>query len=82
MEEGNGLAAPLWTVLAAPITWNPFPITNPDGSQQLYRTPARNNPYWLLANTGLLDKTDRIIPVVSLTYNPLSWLSVTERTGR
>jgi len=81
LEEGNGLAAPLWTVMAAPITWNPLPTTNPDGSQQLYRTAARNNPYWLLQNTGLADKIDRIIPVVNLTYNPLSWLSVTERLG-
>jgi TonB-linked SusC/RagA family outer membrane protein len=81
LEEGNGLAAPLWTILAAPITWNPFPITNPDGTQQLYRTAARNNAYWLLANTGLLDKIDRILPVVNLTYNPFSWLSITERLG-
>jgi TonB-linked SusC/RagA family outer membrane protein len=79
--EGNNEDAPLWTVLAAPITWNPFPITNPDGTQQLYRTPARNNPYWLLANTGLSDKVDRIVPVFNLNYNPLSWLSITERLG-
>jgi TonB-linked SusC/RagA family outer membrane protein len=81
LEEGNGLASPLWTVLSAPITWNPFPITNPDGTQQLYRTPARNNPYWLLANTGLVEKVDRILPVVNLTYNPLPWLGITERLG-
>jgi outer membrane receptor protein involved in Fe transport len=67
-------------VLSAPVSWNPYPITNPDGTQQLYRA-ARNNPYWLLANTHLLDKTDRLIPVVNLTYTPLSWLSVTERLG-
>ncbi|HTI89446.1 MAG TPA: SusC/RagA family TonB-linked outer membrane protein [Puia sp.] len=81
LEEGNGLAAPLWTVLAAPITWNPFPTINPDGTQRLYRSAARNNPYWLLDNTGLADKVDRLIPVVSLAYNPLSWLSFTERLG-
>jgi len=78
--DGNSLASPLWTVLSAPVSWNPYPITNPDGTQQLYRA-ARNNPYWLLANTHLLDKTDRLIPVVNLTYTPLSWLSVTERLG-
>jgi len=78
--EGNSLASPLWTIYAAPISWNPLPYTNPDGSQQLYRA-ARNNPYWLVNNTGLLDKTDRILPVVNLTYNPLKWLSVTERLG-
>jgi TonB-linked SusC/RagA family outer membrane protein len=81
LEEGNGLGSPLWTVLAAPITWNPFPILNADGTQQLYRTPARNNPYWLLANTGLNDKLDRLLPTVSFVYNPFSWLSLTERVG-
>ena len=81
VEEGNGLASPLWTVLAAPITWNPFPYLNPDGTQQLYRSAARNNPYWLLNNTGLAEKVDRFIPVVNLIYNPLHWLSVTERFG-
>jgi TonB-linked SusC/RagA family outer membrane protein len=78
--DGNSLEAPLWTVLSAPISWNPFPTTNPDGTQKVYRL-ARNNPYWLLDNTGLKDKVDRIIPVVNLSYSPLSWLTITERLG-
>ncbi len=78
--EGNGLSNPLWTIYAAPISWNPLPTTNPDGTQQLYRL-SRNNPYWLLANTGLQDNTDRVLPVVNLTYNPLKWLTITERLG-
>lgn len=78
--EGNSLASPLWTVLSAPISWNPLPSTNPDGTQRLYRA-ARNNPYWLLDNTGLLDKVDRILPVVNFQYSPLSWLTITERLG-
>ncbi|MDB5133535.1 MAG: hypothetical protein JWP37_138 [Mucilaginibacter sp.] len=78
--EGNGLSNPLWTIYAAPISWDPLPTTNPDGSQQLYRL-SRNNPYWLLANTGLQDNTNRILPVVSLAYNPLKWLTITERFG-
>lgn len=78
--EGNSFASPLWTIYSAPISWNPMPYLNPDGSQQLYRL-ARNNPYWLVNNTGLLDKTDRILPVVNLNYAPLTWLSITERLG-
>ncbi|RBL89117.1 SusC/RagA family TonB-linked outer membrane protein [Chitinophaga flava] len=78
--EGNNFVSPLWTVYGAPISWNPFPITNADGSQRLYRT-NRNNPYWILENTGLRDKTYRIIPMVTLSYTPLSWLTVTERVG-
>ncbi|MES1219790.1 MAG: SusC/RagA family TonB-linked outer membrane protein, partial [Bacteroidota bacterium] len=78
--DGNSLEAPLWTVLSAPISWNPFPTTNPDGTQRVYRL-ARNNPYWLLDNTGLQDKVDRILPAFTLSYNPLSWLTITERLG-
>ncbi len=78
--EGNGLSNPLWTIYAAPISWNPLPTTNPDGSQQLYRL-SRNNPYWLVANTGLQDNTDRVIPAVNLIYTPLKWLTITERLG-
>jgi len=78
--EGNGLSNPIWTIYAAPISWNPLPTTNPDGSQQLYRR-SRNNPYWLVANTGLQDNTNRILPVINLVYTPLKWLTVTERFG-
>lgn len=78
--DGNSLESPLWTVLSAPISWNPFPTTNADGTQRVYRL-ARNNPYWLLDNTGLKDKVDRIIPVFNFTYRPLSWLNITERLG-
>ncbi len=78
--DGNSLEAPLWTVLSAPISWNPLPYEHPDGSQQIYRA-ARNNPYWLLNNTGLTDKVDRILPVFNLSYTPLSWLTITERLG-
>ncbi|MEX6689457.1 SusC/RagA family TonB-linked outer membrane protein [Danxiaibacter flavus] len=78
--DGNSLEAPLWTVLGSPISWNPKPSTRADGSQNIYRA-ARNNPYWLLENTGLLDKVDRIIPVVNLSYSPTSWLTITERLG-
>jgi TonB-linked SusC/RagA family outer membrane protein len=78
--EGDGLNNPLWTVYSGPISWNPFPTTNPDGTQRVYRA-ARNNPYWIVDNTGLDDVTDRILPTVNINYNPLPWLSLTERFG-
>lgn len=80
LQEGNGLANPIWTVYAAPITWNPLPTTNADGTQQLYRV-SRNNPYWLTQNTGIQDNTNRILPVISLVYTPLKWLTITEKLG-
>lgn len=79
-EEGNGLTSPLWTVFAAPISWNPLPDVNPDGTQQLYRN-GRNNPYFLLDNTGFVSTVNRFLPVASIIYNPLPWLSITERIG-
>jgi TonB-linked SusC/RagA family outer membrane protein len=78
--EGNGSENPLWTIYSAPISWNPLPYINPDGSQQIYRY-GQNNPYWLTANTGLDDGTDRILPVINLSYSVLRWLSLTERLG-
>jgi len=80
LQEGNGLSNPLWTIYAAPISWDPFPITNPDGSQRLYRL-SRNNPYWIVQNTGIQDNTDRVLPAFNLTYTPLKWLTFTERLG-
>jgi len=80
LPEGNGLVNPIWTIYAAPITWNPLPETNPDGSQRLYRL-SRNNPYWVVDNSGLQDNTNRILPTLSLVYTPLKWLTITERLG-
>ncbi|WP_431214431.1 TonB-dependent receptor domain-containing protein [Puia sp. P3] len=80
IEEGNGLSSPLWTVYAAPISWNPLPTTNPDGTQRLYRT-GRNNPYFILDNTGFVSTINRFLPVTTLVYTPLPWLSFTERLG-
>src|SRR6201991_4931694 len=80
IQEGNGLTSPLWTVYAAPIRWDLFPPTLPDGSQRLYRT-NRNNPYFILDNTAFKSTVNRFLPVFTLTYTPLSWLSITERIG-
>ncbi|HVI46580.1 MAG TPA: SusC/RagA family TonB-linked outer membrane protein [Chitinophaga sp.] len=80
IPEGNSLAGPLWTIYSAPISWNPKPTTYEDGSQRVFRA-ARNNPYWLLDNVGLKDKTNRVLPVINLSYSPLPWLTITERIG-
>jgi len=80
LPEGEGSENPLWTVYTAPISWNPLPDMRPNGTQQVYWA-SRNNPYWLVNNTGLDDKADRILPVFHLSYTPLSWLTITERLG-
>jgi TonB-linked SusC/RagA family outer membrane protein len=78
--EGYVLESPVWTIFTAPVSWNPLPSTNPDGTQRVYRF-SRNNPYW--ANEFIRNKStvNRFIPVLTFNYNALSWLTVTERLG-
>lgn len=80
MPEGYALENPIWTVLAGPISWNPLPYLNPDGTQRVYRY-SRNNPFWVLDNVYNKSTVNRFIPIMTFTYSPLSWLTVTERLG-
>jgi TonB-linked SusC/RagA family outer membrane protein len=80
MPEGYALENPIWTVYAAPISWNPLPYLNPDGTQRLYRY-SRNNPYWVLNNVYNKSAVNRFIPVATFNYAPLKWLTLTERLG-
>jgi len=80
-QEGNGLTNPLWSIYAAPITWNPLPETWPDGTQRLYRSLSRNNPFYVIHNTGFTSTVDRFLPVASLVYSPAAWITITERMG-
>ncbi len=78
--EGNGTQSYLWTVYGAPINYNLEPGANPDGTQRLFRT-GRNNPFWLVDNTGLNMKVDRFILYATLSYDVLPWLNIIERGG-
>lgn len=80
LPEGNAFSNPLWTVYSAPISWDPFPTTNPDGTQRVYRA-ARNNPYWLVDNVLFTSAVNRFLPVFTVNYTPYSWLTITERAG-
>lgn len=80
-QEGNGLTNPLWSIYAAPVTWNPLPETWEDGTQRLYRTLSRNNPFYLIHNTGFTSTVNRFLPVVNLVYSPAKWITITERIG-
>lgn len=80
IPEGVGLTAPLWTLLTAPYTYNFLPYLNADGTQRLFRA-ARNNPYWALNNIYTNEKINRFTPTFSLSYNPVSWITITERLG-
>jgi len=80
IPEGYDLTDPLWTVYTSPATWNPLPYLDSVGKQRVFR-PSRNNPYWNLYNIYNNDKITRIIPLMTISYRPLSWLTITERAG-
>jgi len=80
MPEGYALESPVWTIFAAPISYNLLPYENEDGTQRLYRY-SRNNPYWVLNNISNTAAINRFLPTFTADYKPLSWLSVTERFG-
>lgn len=80
MPEGYILESPIWTIYSAPVSWNPLPYLNADGSQRVFRF-SRNNPYWVLDNIYTHGTVNRFIPVITLTYSPFNWLNITERMG-
>ncbi|MDB5279417.1 MAG: SusC/RagA family TonB-linked outer membrane protein [Ferruginibacter sp.] len=71
---------PLFVLMGQPISWNPYPVLNADGSQRLYRF-SRNPPLWTIDNMKNNATVNRFIPVLTFNYTPLSWLTVTERLG-
>ncbi|MEP7144189.1 MAG: SusC/RagA family TonB-linked outer membrane protein [Ferruginibacter sp.] len=71
---------PLFVVLVQPISWNPLPALNPDGSQRLYRA-SRNAPLWAIDNISNASVVNRFIPILTVNYTPFSWLTITERGG-
>jgi len=80
IPEGYDLTDPLWTVYTSPTTWNPLPYLDSAGNQRVFRL-SRNNPYWDLHNIYTDNKVSRLIPVLTVVYKPLDWLTVTERGG-
>ena len=80
VPEGYILESPIWTIFAAPISWDPLPYLNPDGSQRVFRF-SRNNPYWVLDNIFTKSTVNRFLPIASFTYTPMDWLTITERIG-
>jgi TonB-linked SusC/RagA family outer membrane protein len=80
IPEGYDLTDPLWTVYTSPTTWNPLPYLDASGNQRVFRL-SRNNPYWDLHNIYTNNKNSRFIPVVTVVYKPLDWLTITERGG-
>lgn len=81
---GSNLSNPLFTLYAAPRTFDlwglPFADPNNQFRQYNYRS-AIDNPRWALANNKFYEDTRRFIGSANLTYKPLEWLSFNYRLG-
>ncbi|SFD61605.1 TonB-linked outer membrane protein, SusC/RagA family [Chitinophaga sp. CF118] len=71
---------PLFVLLVQPVSWNPYPYLNPDGSQRLFRY-SRNAPLWGVENMNNHSTVNRFLPVFTANYTATPWLTVTERVG-
>ncbi|GAA4310302.1 SusC/RagA family TonB-linked outer membrane protein [Compostibacter hankyongensis] len=78
--EGNGTSSYLWGIMRAPVTYNLKPVLDENGDQRTYLNTI-NNPFWAVDNIGLNLNVDRFITNGSLIYQPLDWLTFTERIG-
>ena len=74
-----------WTVINTPSfvdlrdfrNWQTDPFANPNG----YFNAYYGNPWWQIDETRLDEKNNDLIGSASLTYNPVSWISVKYRFG-
>lgn len=80
--EGNSPDAFMNSVLSCPPTYNLYPGVDEFGKQRIYRASGRNNPYWLLDNTGNPSKRDRFNNSIELQYKINSKLNVIYRIGQ
>jgi TonB-linked SusC/RagA family outer membrane protein len=71
---------PLFVLLVQPVSWNPYPYLNPDGSQRLFRY-SRNAPLWGVENINNNSVVNRFLPVFTANFTPVPWLTITERIG-
>lgn len=81
LSEGNEQSSIMWTILTAPPTYNLYPAVDDNGVQRLWRTPTRNNPYWLIDNTLYTDRRDRFTPTFNFEYAVLPWLKAKGNFG-
>lgn len=52
------------------------------GNQRTYRgTAGFDNPYWVVNNIPLNDRTDRVIGAAQIDYTPAEWINIMYRVG-
>lgn len=81
MPQGYGIVSPLSTIYSAPVSYNFKPVLDSNGDQRLYRSAARDNPYWILDNVLNKSVVNRFLPEITINWQPADWITVTERAG-
>jgi len=71
---------PQYVVLVQPVSWNPYPVLDADGTPRLYRA-SRNSPLWTLDHINNRAVVNRFLPITTFNYKANSWLNFTERLG-
>ncbi|MEP6948120.1 MAG: SusC/RagA family TonB-linked outer membrane protein [Ginsengibacter sp.] len=71
---------PLFVVYDQPVSWNPYPVLDSNGTMRLYRF-SRNAPLWTLDNIKNNVIVNRFLPVYTVNISPANWLTITERIG-
>ncbi len=81
LDENSSNSAFMNTMLAAPNTWNPYPIYDEDGNLRSYRGGSRDPYTWLLNNVGDNNERDRLNANITIEYEIVPKLSFRSITG-
>ena len=81
LEESNNNSSFMNTLLAAPPSWNPYPIYDEDGDIRLYRGGGRDPWLYTLENSGREYGRERFVGSIKVEYEILPTLRFTSISG-
>jgi TonB-linked SusC/RagA family outer membrane protein len=81
MEEGNANYTFMNTLMAAPPSWNPYPIFREDGTLRLFRGGGRDPYLYTLQSTGNNIRRDRFVGSASVEFKIAEHLNFRSVTG-
>lgn len=82
LEESNSNSSFMNTLLAAPPSWNPYPIYDPeDGHIRLYRGSSRDPWLYTLEKSGREYGRERFVGSINIEYEILPTLKFTAISG-
>lgn len=81
LDEDSSNSAFMNTILAAPNTWNPYPIYDEEGNLRSFRGGSRDPYTWLLDNVGDNNERDRFNGTITIEYEIVPKLKFRSVTG-